>query len=98
MRHAGAGDKEGEMWKGSHPWEHPEGAHRTNTGLQVLLPGVELQLGRARLFLAVEKGLRQQEGTHGANPQQQIHAGRNGESLVLQSQPPSIAQIPFPDW
>lgn len=30
----------------------------TNTGLQVLLPVVELQLGRARLFLAVEKGFR----------------------------------------
>lgn len=66
MRHAGAGDKEREIWKGSHPWERPEGAHRTNTGLQVLLPAVQLQLGRARLFLAVEKGIRQQEGTHGA--------------------------------
>lgn len=38
-------------------------------------------MGRARLFLAVEKGLRQQERTRGANWQQQIHAGRNGGKL-----------------
>lgn len=64
MRHAGAGDKKREIWKGSHPWQHPEGAHTTSTGLQVLLPVLELQLGRARLLLAMEKGLRQQERTH----------------------------------
>lgn len=83
MRHAGAGDKEREIWKGSHPWEPPEAAHVANSGLQALLPVVESQLGKARLFLAVEKGLRQQERTHRANPQQQIHAGRNGESSVV---------------
>lgn len=55
-------------------------------------------MGRARLFLAREKGLRQQERTHGADSQQQIHAGRNRESLALWSQPPSVAQTPFPDW
>lgn len=68
MRHAGAGDKEREIWKGSHPWEHPEGVHTTNMGLQELLPAVELQLGRARLFLAVEKGLRQQEKNPRSQP------------------------------
>lgn len=76
------GQREGDL-KGSHPWEHPEGAHVSNTGLQVLLPVVELQLGRARLLLAVEKRLRQQGRTQGANPQQQIHGGRNGERLAL---------------